>query len=79
MVQVQQLVDSLIPDVPIEQPLAPGPSQVGPTGQDVAVAPPAGEPPEQDRFELMVIDRDAFALELAREWVRSGLPRMPMR
>jgi hypothetical protein len=30
-------------------------------------------------FELLVVDRDAFALELAREWVRSGLPRSPLR
>jgi hypothetical protein len=31
------------------------------------------EPPE-----LQVVDRDAFALELAREWVKSGLPRNPI-
>jgi len=30
-------------------------------------------------FELLVVDRHAFALELAREWVRSGLPRSPVR
>jgi hypothetical protein len=28
---------------------------------------------------LQVVDRDSFALELAREWVRSGLPRNPIR
>ena len=27
----------------------------------------------------LVVDRDVFALELAREWVRSGLPRSPVR
>lgn len=31
------------------------------------------------RHELQVVDRDAFALELAREWVRTGLPRNPIR
>jgi hypothetical protein len=30
-------------------------------------------------FELLIVDRDAFALQLAREWVRSGLPRSPVR
>ena len=30
-------------------------------------------------LELLVVDRDAFALELARECVRSGLPRSPVR
>ncbi|MFO0869660.1 MAG: hypothetical protein U0935_12080 [Pirellulales bacterium] len=30
-------------------------------------------------FELLVVDRDAFALELAREWVRSGVPRSQIR
>ena len=29
--------------------------------------------------ELHVVDRDSFALELAREWVRTGLPRAPIR
>jgi hypothetical protein len=29
--------------------------------------------------ELHVVDRDAFALELAREWVKTGLPRTPIR
>lgn len=57
MTQVQQIVDSLLPDVPIQR---------------RRKAPETG-------FELLVVDRDAFALELAREWVRSGLPRSPMR
>ena len=57
MSQVQQIVDSLLPDVPIQR---------------------AKKPPDQG-FELLVVDRDAFALELAREWVRSGLPRSPIR
>jgi hypothetical protein len=30
-------------------------------------------------FDLLVVDRDAFAVQLAREWVRSGLPRSPVR
>src|SRR5262249_53556314 len=57
MSQVQQIVDSLLPDVPIQR---------------MQKVPGAG-------FELLVVDRDAFALELAREWVRSGLPRSPVR
>lgn len=31
------------------------------------------------RHDLQVVDRDSFALELAREWVRTGLPRTPIR
>jgi Domain of unknown function (DUF4062) len=54
MSQVQQIVDSLLPDVPVQR-------------------------RRKDGFELLVVDRDAFALELAREWVRSGLPRSPVR
>jgi len=57
MNQVQQIVDSLLPDVPIQR---------------RKKAPESG-------FELLVVDRDAFALQLAREWVRSGLPRSPVR
>jgi hypothetical protein len=57
MSQVQQIVDSLLPDVPVQR---------------------RRNTPEAD-FELLVVDRDAFALELAREWVRSGLPRSPVR
>ncbi|MFO0820646.1 MAG: DUF4062 domain-containing protein [Pirellulales bacterium] len=57
MNQVQQIVDSLLPDVPIQR-LKKDP-QIG--------------------FELLVVDRDAFALQLAREWVRSGLPRSTVR
>jgi hypothetical protein len=56
MTQVQQIVDSLLPDVPLQRPKK---------------APDTG-------FELLVVERDAFALELAREWVRSGLPRSPV-
>ena len=57
MSQVQQIVDSLLPDVPVQRPRK---------------VPLAG-------VELLVVDRDAFALELAREWVRSGLPRSTVR
>jgi hypothetical protein len=57
MSQVQQIVDSLLPDVPVQRPVK---------------APLTGT-------ELLVVDRDAFALELAREWVRSGLPRSTVR
>lgn len=57
MSQVQQIVDSLLPDVPVQR-----------TGKAA-----------DSGVELLVVDRDAFALELAREWVRSGLPRSSMR
>lgn len=58
MAQVQQIVDSLLPDVPIERV-----QTNGATG----------------KRDLQVVDRDAFALELAREWVRTGIPRNPIR
>lgn len=57
MTQVQQIVDSLLPDVPLEH----------------------RRKATEQGYELLVVDRDAFALELAREWVRSGLPRAPVR
>jgi hypothetical protein len=37
---------------------------------------PADSPSHAD-VQIKVIDRDAYALELAREWVRTGLPRNP--
>jgi hypothetical protein len=58
MAQVQQIVDSMLPDVPIERMKG------------------AGATPQR---ELQVVDRDAFALELAREWVRTGIPRNPVK
>ncbi len=57
MAQVQQIVESPLPDVPIDRVLTDG---------------QAGQ-------ELQVVDRDSFALELAREWVKAGLPRNPIR
>jgi hypothetical protein len=64
MVQVQQLVDSLLPDVPVER------RYLRPASPD--------QPSGPVETELMVVDRDAFALELARQWVRTGLPRTPV-
>lgn len=58
MSQVQQIVDSLLPDVPLQRPQKTG---------------------DEESISVLVVDRDAFALELAREWVRSGLPRSPIR
>jgi len=58
MSQIQQVVDCLVPDVPLERT-------------------PDAAPDETP--EILVIDRDAFALELAREWVRAGLPRNPAK
>ena len=57
MAQVQQIVESPLPDVPIDRLLADEPAAV---------------------HELQVVDRDSFALELAREWVKAGLPRNPI-
>ncbi|HET9963080.1 MAG TPA: DUF4062 domain-containing protein [Nitrospiraceae bacterium] len=58
MAQVQQIVESPLPDVPIDRLWGDGPTVA---------------------HELQVVDRDSFALELAREWVRAGLPRNPIR
>ncbi len=54
MLQVEQIVQSFVPYVPLEA--------VGPEGT-----------------VIRLVDRDAFALGLAREWVRAGLPRTPVR
>lgn len=56
MYQIQLIIESFLPDVPIEM---------------------QGE--KTELVQLQVVDRDAFALELARQWVRSGLPRAPGR
>lgn len=71
MSQVQQIVDCLVPDVPVQEFRAQGRAMAD---SDFA----EGQPPEpQEDVKIKVIDRDAFALELAREWVRAGLPRNP--
>ena len=57
MVQIQQIVESVLPDVPIERAASSG---------------------AENAISLQVVDRDAFALELARQWVQSGLPRAPI-
>jgi hypothetical protein len=83
MTQVQQIVDSLIPDVPVEREIiveAPtAPVQETPPPPPPAPANPVGAEKTAIQIELQVVDRDAFALELAREWVLSGLPRNPVR
>jgi hypothetical protein len=58
MSQVQQIVESPLPDVPIDRISTDGPEPI---------------------HELQIVDRDSFALELAREWVKTGLPRNPIR
>jgi hypothetical protein len=58
--QAQKIIESLVPDVPIEQ-------QIRSASGDGAEAGP--------ELQLMVVDRDAFALEVAREWIQTGLPR----
>ena len=58
MAQVQQVVESPLPDVPIDR--------------------LSGDEPGTSH-DLQVVDRDSFALELAREWVKAGLPRNPIR
>ncbi len=70
MPHVQQIIECLVPDVPLEvtrDTLTPV------TSNTTDGIPLEAEP------RIKVIDRDAFALELAREWVRAGLPRSPAR
>jgi hypothetical protein len=62
-IHIQQIVESLLPDVPVDWPL--------PEAQDTV------SPPRRNR--LMVVERDAFALEIARQWVQAGIPRTPLR
>jgi hypothetical protein len=45
---------------------------------DVPIDRLSGDGPVPDHV-LQVVDRDSFALELARGWVKSGLPRSPIR
>jgi hypothetical protein len=94
MSQVQQIVDSLVPDVPLEilsetdhltvavgsAPVIPRAAEKTAATKKSARAPTVAESKnaaERDGVEIKVIDRDSFALELAREWVRTGLPRNP--
>ncbi|MFB9319060.1 DUF4062 domain-containing protein [Cryptosporangium minutisporangium] len=63
MVHVQQIVESLVSDVPVDWPASSEPA--------------AASPFEHPR--LMVVDRDAFALAVARQLVRAGVPRAPIR
>ncbi len=58
--QAQKIIESLVPDVPVEQQVRSG------SGEEDLAGPLS---------QLMVVDRDAFALEVAREWVQTGLPR----
>jgi Domain of unknown function (DUF4062) len=74
MSQVQQIVDSLLPDVPVERRIPDGPVE---RRTNVPADGPIN--PTEAGFDLLVVDRDAFALELAREWVRTGLPRSAVR
>jgi hypothetical protein len=77
MSQVQQIVDSLVPEVPLEV----IPAELTASRSRSTSASPTGEskPTQSIGITIKVIDRDAFALELAREWVRTGLPRNPAR
>lgn len=76
MSQVQQVVDCLVPDVPVQEFRFEGGATTNQNGVDLSEDQGA-EPLES--VHIKIIDRDAFALELAREWVRSGLPRNPGR
>lgn len=92
MSQVQQIVDCLVPDVPLEihpvsaltQPATNAATVAGPATRSrgskpppTPVADPPGDVKKPAGVQVKVIDRDAYALELAREWVRTGLPRNP--
>lgn len=61
MFDVQQIVDSMSPDVPIERPPAQQAESADPTAR-----------------EIVIVSRDAFSVALAREWVRTQLPRAPV-
>jgi hypothetical protein len=63
MVDVQQIVDSLLPDVPIERP--------------PRISPEATKPRDPSEREIVIVSRDAFAVQLARQWVRAEMPRIP--
>jgi hypothetical protein len=67
MAQVQQIVESLLPDGPVERLVGDGVPTGGPLPGETAAG-----------ARLMVVDRDAFALQLAREWMQASLPRMPI-
>ena len=65
-VDVQGLTMAQVQQI-VESPLA-----------DVPIDRLSDEGPEPEHV-LQVVDRDSFALELAREWVKTGLPRNPIR
>ena len=69
--QAQKIIESLVPDVPIEQIKSTSEEEIVAT-PDAASGEGSATSPES---RLMVVDRDAFALEVAREWVQTGLPR----
>jgi len=75
MAQVQQIVDSLLPDVPVEMRPSTKLLTSQTVGDDVTpiVSGPDGEDPTAPL--LLVVDRDAFGLAIAREWVLAALPR----
>jgi hypothetical protein len=63
MSDVQQIVDYPLPDVPIER-------------ASQSKREPAAVLDASAR-EIVIVSRDAFAVQLARQWVRSEMPRMP--
>jgi hypothetical protein len=75
MAQVQQIVESLVPDVPVEMQPATKPLTSEPISEDGQQI--VGGPDREDPTAplLLVVDRDAFGLAIAREWVLAGLPR----
>ena len=62
MTDIQHIVESLVPDVPIDWPQ--------PTEESTSTG---------RRGRLMVVDRDGFALAIARQWVAASLPRVSAR
>lgn len=63
--QAQQIIDWPLPDVPVAWRADSDPAPV-------ADPPPGAAHP---KWTLIVVDRDAFALQIARDWVQTGLPR----
>jgi Domain of unknown function (DUF4062) len=75
MAQVQQVVDSLLPDVPVEMQPATKLVTSQTIGNDVPPVPRGPDAEDPTAPLLLVVDRDAFGLAIAQEWVLAALPR----
>jgi hypothetical protein len=62
LVDVQQIIDFPLRDVPLERP---------------PLLTRGGAAPDPSAREIVIVSRDGFAVQLARQWVRSEMPRIP--